>query len=101
MTRVELQQAILGLPAGERVDLAEALLGSLSEADRAALRTRHLERAHDRFQAEIAKGFASGEGRIWADKDWQRLMRGEYQHSPEADSWAVPPGWRSPRLEEP
>ena len=47
-----------------------------------------------RFGDEIRKGLESGPGREWRDEDWQALMRGEYKHTPEEDSWAVPPDRR-------
>ena len=53
-----------------------------------------------RFREEIGKGLQSGPGREWRDEDWEALMRGEYKHEPEEDSWAVPPGWKSPRLKK-
>lgn len=53
-----------------------------------------------RLGEEIRKGLEGGPGREWRDEDWEALMRGEYKHAPEEDSWAVPPGWRSPRLKK-
>lgn len=66
----------------------------LRDALRDALDRRELA---ERFEAEVRKGEASGPGRIWTDADWEALKRGEYVHPPESDSWAVPPGRKSPR----
>ena len=68
----------------------------LRDALREALRRRELV---ERFEAEVRNGGASGPGRVWTDEDWEKLKRGEYEHPPEPDSWAVPPGWKSPRAE--
>ena len=68
----------------------------LRGALREALDRRELA---ERFEAEVRKGEASGPGRVWTDADWEALKRGEYVHPPEADSWAVPPGWKSRRAE--
>jgi hypothetical protein len=52
------------------------------------------------LEQEIRKGLESGPGREWRDEDWEALLRGEYKHTPEEESWAAPPGWRSPRLKK-
>lgn len=57
----------------------------------------HRQELAERFEAEVRKADADGPGRLWTDADWEALKRGEYVHPPEADSWAVPPGWKSPR----
>jgi hypothetical protein len=75
---------------------AEAKERWLRDALREALRRQELA---EQFEAEVRKGDASGPGRVWADADWERLRRGEYAHLPEVDSWAVPPGWKSPRAD--
>jgi len=53
----------------------------------------------ERFEGEVRKADEGGPGRVWTEADWEALKRGEYVHPPEADSWAVPPGWKSPRVE--
>jgi hypothetical protein len=58
-----------------------------------------LHQLRTRFEAEVAAGFRSGEGREWRAEDWNRLLRGEFRHPPSADSWATPPGWKDPRLQ--
>jgi hypothetical protein len=68
----------------------------LRDALREALRCRELV---VQFEADVRKGEASGRGRVWSDEAWERLERGEYRHPPEPDSWAAPPGWKSPRAE--
>lgn len=66
----------------------------LRNALREALHRRELA---TRFEAEVRKADAGGPGRVWTDAHWEALKRGEYVHTPEPDSWAVPPGWKSPR----
>ena len=101
MTRTEIEKQALSLPAAEREALYHALRVSLLkeglplEEDQGAL-----ERLQRQFEAQVEAGFASGEGRVWTDEDWAKLKRGEYQHPPEEDSWATPPGWKSPRLRQ-
>lgn len=68
----------------------------LREALGEALRRRELA---GRFEAEVRKADDSGPSRVWTDADWEALKRGEYTHPPEPGSWAVPPGWKSPRAE--
>ena len=106
MTRAEIEAQIRTLPAAERAALMDELLQNLPEPLRADLVTRLVTRRspeelaalRDRFESEVAEGFASGESREWSDADWQRLESGDYRYPARGDSWATPPGWRSPRL---
>lgn len=115
MTRTEIQQAILCLPTSQQAALVEAVLphlpndqqrvlveGLLSSLEgarsRDSKRQDEIQALRARFEAEVAEGLASGEGRVWTKADWDALKRGEYRYPPREDSWATPPGWRSPRL---
>jgi len=98
MTRTEIEAAVLQLTDTELAALAETLLSSLPEQNQADLYRAHISGVRDRFESEVAEGFASGSGRTWEDSDWNRLLDGTYRHQAREESWAAPPGWRSPRL---
>ena len=108
MTRAELEAQIRTLPEGEQAALLDDLLRDLPDSMRSALIARlvaqrspeELAVLRARFESEVAEGFASGEGREWTDADWRRLESGDYRYPPTADSWATPPGWKSPRLDK-
>lgn len=49
-----------------------------------------------RLEAQVEEWFA-GPSEEMGEEEWAALLRGEYRYPPEEDSWAVPPGWKSPR----
>jgi hypothetical protein len=55
-----------------------------------------MEALGSRLEGQIDEWF-QGTGMEWTDKRWKTLERGEYQHPFEANSLAVPPGWKPPR----
>lgn len=85
-----MDELLQDLPEPLRADLIARLVARRSPEELAALRAS--------FESEVAEGFTSGESREWSDADWQRLERGDYRYPPRSDSWATPPGWKSPRL---
>lgn len=108
MTRTEIEAQIRSLPDHEQAALIDDLLRQLPESLRSELIARlvdnrsaqELSALRARFESEVAEGFASGEPREWTDEDWKRVEEGDYRYAPREDSWATPPGWRSPRLNE-
>jgi hypothetical protein len=106
MTLRELQREALELQAEERAVLVGTLIQSLDPSQRKTVRDhldedqrREMDELGDRLEAQMESWFTEGEGREWTQDDWARLKKGEYRHAPDPESLAVPPGWRSPRLD--